>query len=162
MNSESMRVLARATTATQLPEVAGWIHDQVIAEGCVRHDPERAVLEIEFWLMLHERRELIRSIWIRKDWRYPLARSVLRIRSVEGWRKVLDHGTGTYELVSIEYEPAMRRLTIDTAPPHIIEVTVTALDVEAATSDEPTGWRRIIDYGVGESWSHRKGRLYIP
>jgi hypothetical protein len=157
-----MRSLARARDPVELPQVVGWIHDQIITQGCVAHDREARILDIEYWLMMYEKRELIRNRLIWKDWRYPLARSILRIREVESWELTLDSETGTYELTDITFDPERRLLTLDTTPAYIVEATVISLNVEALTSDEPTGWRRIWEGLIGQGWRHGKGWLHIP
>ncbi len=162
MAGRIMRII-HASTSEELERISGEIHDELFNVDWVKHDVENRVVEVPFVYELGTRRKLARKGIIRRQWRIPLRKGILRFRDV-GSACIHDRSKiGFYTLDRLNYEAERSQLVLTTCEDSCITMEVSSLDVELQLLDEDAGEREVsYILGVIESGSHRAIRLCGP
>jgi hypothetical protein len=130
------------TSRAELGRITLVIHDAYFDSGAIVHDEQAARLVIPFeqehvdwtgeppW-------EHVRTTWLYDEYRVPFMTGRLTIHHVTGIESDRDWaGDGPEQLVSMDYDEARGRVTVDAWSK--LRVTVERLEVEAHLTDEMT------------------------
>lgn len=128
------------TTHIKRPEdidqISDMIHDCLFDLDDVKLDDEQSCLRIKFRRPDPSKARVHKGIWLLKEVELPIVQCFLNIHQVEACSINDPVRIGTYMLIDLEYNQNNKQLSIISAQPLEIEVTVKAFEISVEETDE--------------------------
>jgi len=142
-----------ATTAEELDEITGQIHDAFFDLDDVRFDRDVGQLVIPFRRWSYDETRRVKQGRIGSTWEAPWYRWFLRVERVEALELKDDAQIGSADFGHVSYDQQTRTVTIHCNIPVTLSVQVTGLEVTVEETGERLGLARYREVFGGESYS---------
>jgi len=120
----------------KIDEISDLIHDCLFDLDDVKFDAEQSCLRIKFRRPDPNKAKVGGGFWILKNVELPVVQCFLNIHQVEDFSISDPVRIGTYMLTDLEYNGGDRTLSIISAQPLEIQVTVKAFEISVEETDE--------------------------
>lgn len=123
----------------QLPRIDDLIHDFWFDVSNIKFDANTSILSVEFEREVKDKSTVVQKTWFVTKLEVPLVQCFLNFHHVESYKINDTERVGRYDFTSLEYNPDLRSISINTGTPIGIEIKVRDFEVSVVETSQSKG-----------------------